>query len=340
MKNTFLKFMLAVMTSLMVTASFNAQAWTSVAYGRTYDYVYTYTSASSKSESEKKALEGCLKKDSDCVITQSATGKDKVIVIVREAYKDGTFGIGVGSSINLARAEKLALEGCMNNKEKPLCYLSDVHFDGVNQMAFASFYEGNVINKSIYYSEDYNEGMSESLNRCKKNVANPDLCKVQVLTEFFAIAKSIDKNNVNYGIASSKVSQDEANANAMNYCQDELKFTCTLQDAFRSYKTEEMPQEITLRKKEIADKFESNRAKALKFAENYKAKTEKQAVNTNKVIARNTTNNRVNCSNSCSNGLCIRTLSDGTKERWQAPRVFDPFTQNWTWDINTNACGV
>lgn len=39
------------------------------------------------------------------------------------------------------------------------------------------------------------------------------------------------------------------------------------------------------------------------------------------------------------NGSCIRTFEDGRKERWQAPRKYNPFTQNWEWDTQTNACG-
>ena len=48
--------------------------------------------------------------------------------------------------------------------------------------------------------------------------------------------------------------------------------------------------------------------------------------------------NRVTCTNQCFNGDCIRTFPDGRKERWQAPRVFDPFSRDWKWD--TNSCGT
>lgn len=47
----------------------------------------------------------------------------------------------------------------------------------------------------------------------------------------------------------------------------------------------------------------------------------------------------VTCRNECFNGACTRTFSDGRRERWQAPRVFDPFTNDWKWDTTTNACG-
>jgi len=52
---------------------------------------------------------------------------------------------------------------------------------------------------------------------------------------------------------------------------------------------------------------------------------------------RSTQRNVVRCSNVCTNGNCVRTFENGRKERWQAPRVYDPFKNDWTWD--TNSCG-
>lgn len=52
---------------------------------------------------------------------------------------------------------------------------------------------------------------------------------------------------------------------------------------------------------------------------------------------RSTQRNVVRCSNVCTNGSCVRTFENGRKERWQAPRVYDPFKNDWTWD--TNSCG-
>ena len=56
-----------------------------------------------------------------------------------------------------------------------------------------------------------------------------------------------------------------------------------------------------------------------------------------KSTARNTSN--LTCSNECYNGSCTRTFSNGRKEQWQAPRIYNPLTSNWEWDISTNACG-
>ena len=52
---------------------------------------------------------------------------------------------------------------------------------------------------------------------------------------------------------------------------------------------------------------------------------------------RTTQRDVVRCSNVCTNGNCVRTFENGRKERWQAPRVYDPFKNDWTWD--TDSCG-
>lgn len=43
------------------------------------------------------------------------------------------------------------------------------------------------------------------------------------------------------------------------------------------------------------------------------------------------------CTNRCVNGSCVRTFPNGRTERWEAPRVLDPFTNDWKWD--TSSCG-
>jgi len=45
----------------------------------------------------------------------------------------------------------------------------------------------------------------------------------------------------------------------------------------------------------------------------------------------------LSCTNNCMNGSCVRTFPNGRTEHWQAPRVFDPFTNDWKWD--TSSCG-
>jgi hypothetical protein len=53
--------------------------------------------------------------------------------------------------------------------------------------------------------------------------------------------------------------------------------------------------------------------------------------------SRSVQRNVLSCTNSCMNGNCVRTFSDGRKERWQAPRVYNPSKSDWEWD--TSSCG-
>lgn len=68
---------------------------------------------------------------------------------------------------------------------------------------------------------------------------------------------------------------------------------------------------------------------------------QRKAIQAEQRIQKAATRNRTNmsCSNECFNGSCVRTFSDGKKEHWKAPRTFNPLTNNWEWDILTNACG-
>lgn len=87
---------------------------------------------------------------------------------------------------------------------------------------------------------------------------------------------------------------------------------------------------VELRKR--VAKFDADEAKRAEAAQKA-ARAREVASTTNSV-------NRLSCHNECFNGSCTRTFSDGRKERWQAPRKFNPFTQNWEWDTTTNACGM
>lgn len=86
-------------------------------------------------------------------------------------------------------------------------------------------------------------------------------------------------------------------------------------------------------------KFDADAARVA-AAEAKKAAAEAKKAEARQVASTTRSTNRVTCQNECYNGNCIRTFPDGRKERWQAPRKYDPFTQNWGWDTTTNACGI
>ena len=102
---------LLVLFSLLIF-TFNSHAWTSIAFGKQTNYVFAYTQAYSKIDAEGGALEGCAKKDNDCVITLSATGKDTLVALVR--YDNGIYAV---SGTDLNKVENEALSGCKKSKK-------------------------------------------------------------------------------------------------------------------------------------------------------------------------------------------------------------------------------
>lgn len=84
--------------------------------------------------------------------------------------------------------------------------------------------------------------------------------------------------------------------------------------------------------------FAASREDGIPLPRAQKEKPQKKQPTTTTSTTRQT--NKTSCTNECFNGSCLRKFPDGTTERWQAPRKFDPFSQNWGWDTSTNACGL
>lgn len=93
--------------------------------------------------------------------------------------------------------------------------------------------------------------------------------------------------------------------------------------------------------KGVFSNFEKTREDGVPLPDLAAVAKKRKAVTAKAVAAeaqvRSSQRNVVRCSNVCTNGNCVRTFENGRKERWQAPRVYDPFKNDWTWD--TNSCG-
>ena len=70
-----------------------------------------------------------------------------------------------------------------------------------------------------------------------------------------------------------------------------------------------------------------------------KAKIDKPK-KTKPTISTTKSSNYAVCTNECVNGNCLRKFANGRTERWQAPWVPIPVTNNWGWDTSTNSCGL
>ncbi|MFN3303576.1 MAG: hypothetical protein ACK44A_07635 [Roseateles sp.] len=127
----------------------------------------------------------------------------------------------------------------------------------------------------------------------------------------------------------AKVNEDCANA-VVEAGLEQLRDTYEEDlDAFYKYNTEPgqtYPSAVEVRK--TLAKYEADQKRKAQAAA---ASPARQSANTSRNVLR--------CTNDCVNGNCVRTFEDGRKERWQAPRRYNPLTSNWEWDITTNACG-
>lgn len=167
--------------------------------------------------------------------------------------------------------------------------------------------------------------------------------------------------------------QEDADTAALKGCKERARADCTIFKRFHSKvtyaegegkagnfyatgETTKIAKDLILKKCFIENKNFPNSCKITLIAENPAPTAEPknfQSVYEKTTVAREKregaknqgnvkqvyTNQRnvVNCHNQCFNGDCLRTFSDGRKERWQAPRVFDPFTNDWKWE--TSSCG-
>lgn len=98
---------------------------------------------------------------------------------------------------------------------------------------------------------------------------------------------------------------------------------------------------VTPNMAQVEKRYQSLLAKtaARQKAEKAAQATQEAQATQQRQFARTTSVNTLSCTNQCVNGSCLRTFSNGRQERWQAPRNFNPLTNNWEWDTTTNACG-
>jgi hypothetical protein len=184
-------------------------------------------------------------------------------------------------------------------------------------------------------SDDLDDAISKALSACKQTTDMPNQCKAYWYDDsfYYSYATPTDANDANdtnsfWFIGNNS---EESKKSAITACEKGIK-TCKITEHFKSAEKTPAPKDVAVRTAQLEKQYEARQAAKKKKA---------LAQNNKKVVTSKTTQvNRLSCQNSCQNGSCIRTLPDGTKERWQAPRVFNPLSNNWEWDTTTNACGI
>lgn len=302
-----------VLKSLLLAASVGllgaqAHAWTATARGESY--THTNYNSSTPQEAETEALGGCNAKSSDCRLI-GLTMNGTAVVLAQ-----GDRGWGRATNLNPILAAKKALQQCREVSKN--CRLSTAVWDsGATRAAVA---QGSDKIFTFTNAETQAEAELEALKGCEKNITKVGSCKV--LSDFSTNQHAF----YSYAVSASftglaqRDSKNEASHGAMEICEKGKApgETCAITTVFENRGPKAEPASM----KQVVAEIEQAKRKV-----------------SSAPSVRTVQTTQLSCTNQCLNGSCLRTFSDGRKDRWQAPHVFDPFKNAWTWDLTTNACG-
>jgi hypothetical protein len=168
---------------------------------------------------------------------------------------------------------------------------------------------------------------ADALARCRKRSETPQDCAIVpafTRNERLHYVQALSSESQGFGYAASL---DQAKAQALEACGAKAVPDSNCKVAFTALNESEEPEPKGM-----------TRLRAL--AQRNLAGLTAPAPTPRATVATTTSRNVLRCTNQCVNGMCVRTFENGRKERWNAPRKFNPFTNNWEWDVTTNACGM
>jgi len=297
----------------LATSSLSALAAAAVASNGSYSY--TITDAASKAGAEREALEECSRRVNGCTVLISFADAGAI------AIASGDQGVQAASDPNPELARKNAMDGCRKNYKN--CTFSALYWEpGGNWASFATAKgsAGDTVASMFLTHGATQEGVErDAIKACEHDSEGVKRYQCEALTHFgnwvYVQAKS-----PSYLAMSVRTTEAEAKAEALHICRTNSPPGATC---------------------EIVKKVVNpgTRPKPASFAR-VAALVAKSRMTPAPVPATRVTTRAVQhltCSNQCVNGSCVRTFPDGRKERWQAPRVFDPFANDWKW--KTDSCG-
>lgn len=303
---------------LLSVACISSYAAAAIAMGDD-GYTYTMLNQDDMDTAERLALEECRKRVNNCE-TFGRIAKPGAIALVK-----GDTGAAIESGTVPQEAMDAAMARC-RKANYGNCSPTTIYWEeGRRWAAWAAAVEDNSVIAS-YYTYDAaskNDAEARALEGCKKELtdAKKELCKIQISVSgrsAFVLASSKSGSHISVDNTIEK-----AKRAALAGCQRASKAgdVCTIQTVYENPGPVPKPKSFDLvYAKTIAAKIDREEM----------AQAKPKSVRTNAV-------QRLTCENQCVNGNCIRTFSDGRKERWQAPRVYDPFSRDWKWD--TSSCG-
>lgn len=276
------------------------------------NYTYTVTNAASLDEAKAEALEECGKRVNNCKILTSRTVPGAI------ALAKGDDGMFSATDDTPEKARARAMADCRKNYKN--CRFTALYWEsGGSWGAWAHAMDEKGLLVATQFSYNFGneaDARADALDECaKQQKGKPVRCEVK--THFgewgYAVAES-----ASYASVRMEASMEAAVAAAMANCKEGAKpgETCKLTVKAFNRGMSNAPASFD----KLAAQTEVAR----------KAKAPARQVATRAVQA-------LSCTNRCVNGSCVRTFADGRTEKWQAPRVFDPFTNDWKW--NTSSCG-
>lgn len=312
-----------ICTLVLGVASVPATGAVAVAKGE-HGYTYTVTEAIDNDKATEMAIQGCSQHDTNCqeLVWQSKPG---AVAIVRSA--GGLVAAVVHEKPEVARAQ--ALSDC--KKHDTGCRFVEMHWEpGVRWYAgsIAKDKDGAVL--SVYFSPDNatreiaEQDAIEHCNEAQRKKGRTEPCEStsgvgQVTFLLGSVTSSDGKRSApitffGAGGRTAVMAQGLAEFQK-NYPGARIKLDNVVENPG--------PQPEPKNYKAVVALVEQPMAQDA----------------ARRVRAVNRSVDSTSCTNDCTNGSCLRRFPNGRTERWEAPRVFDPSTNNWKWDTITNACG-
>ena len=301
----------SLVVALLGGAASTALAAAAVAVGDG-NYTYTVTDDRSLEAAKASALEECAKRVGNCRVLSTRTVPGAI------ALAKGDEGMFISTNEVPEKARDKAMAECRKHYKN--CKFSALYWETGGSWAawaYAKDEDGDLA--ATQFSYDFAseaEARADAIENCtKRQGAKPHKCEVKTHFGDWGYAAA---GSASYASVQLDASLDVAIADAMAGCKAGSKpgDTCKLANKGFNQGGRKAPASF----EKLASLTETARA----------ARAPARQVSTRAV-------QNLSCTNHCVNGSCTRSFPDGRTEKWQAPRVFDPSTNDWKWD--TSSCG-
>lgn len=276
---------------------------------------YTALDYKDLERAKEEALRGCREMGSDCKLTVW-TRAPRAIALAK-----GPDGNAQAIDASPAKARDTAMAGC--RRLSKACKFVALYWESGGAWAawaLATDSGGSMVH-SHFASDHASEAAAreDALNGCHAAVKNQPGATCKVHTHWGAWTRIVAES-ASYTSAYVGPEHKTAEAEALRACRAGTKpgDSCKVSDVTHNPGPIAAPASFA----KIA-------------AQTSIAKEKAQAV---RRPVRTSVQQALTCSNRCVNGSCVRSFPNGRTERWQAPRVFDPFIKDWKWD--TSSCGA